>query len=126
MSPRSFPACLIAIRIAVTIVPSAYGQDATAGARVFKADCSICHAIKPNRNLTGPSLFGVVNRPAGSVRGFHYSAANRHSGIVWSPRALDRYLSAPRQVVPGTLMTFPGLPDGKQRSDLIAFLETLH
>jgi cytochrome c len=39
---------------------------------------------------------------------------------------LDRYLTSPQQVVPGTLMTFPGLKNGQQRADVIAYLTTLH
>jgi cytochrome c len=101
-------------------------RDPAAGRAVFQTNCAICHTIQPNRSLIGPSLYGVVNRPAGQMAGFHYSEANKHSGLVWDPATLDRYLAAPRQVVPGTLMTFPGLKDPSQRAEVIAFLETLH
>ena len=101
-------------------------QTVREGREVFQANCAICHTIQPNRSLTGPSLYGVVNRPAGQVPGFHYSEANKHSGLVWDPATLDRYLAAPRQVVPGTLMSFPGLKDASRRAEVIAFLETLH
>lgn len=67
-----------------------------------------------------------MNRHSGQVPGFDYSAANRHSGLTWTVGTLDRYLAAPRQVVPGTLMTFPGLKDPRQRADVIAYLATLH
>ena len=44
----------------------------------------------------------------------------------WSnPPTLDRYLTAPREVVPGTLMSYPGLKDEHDRSDLIAYLASL-
>ena len=101
-------------------------QQAQEGRAVFQTNCAICHTIQPNRSLIGPSLFGVVNRPAGQMPGFHYSDANRRSGLTWDPATLDRYLAAPRQVVPGTFMTFPGLKDPAQRAEVIAFLETLH
>lgn len=104
----------------------AHAQNAAAGAQVFKTYCSVCHTVQPNRNLVGPSLFGVVNRPSGHIPGFHYSEANRNSGITWDVATLDRYLTAPRQVVPGTFMTFPGVKDPNQRADLIAYLATLH
>jgi cytochrome c len=67
-----------------------------------------------------------VGRHSGQVSGFYYSEANRRSGLTWDPGTLDLYLTKPRQVVPGTLMTFPGLPDPKQRADVIAYLATLH
>jgi cytochrome c len=107
------------------LAASAHAQDAAAGARVFMSQCSICHSPKPGRNIVGPSLFGVVGRHSGIVPNFHYSSANRASGLVWDPSTLDRYLIAPGQVVPGTLMTYPGLKDPHQRDDVIAYLSTL-
>jgi cytochrome c len=108
------------------LAATAQAQDASAGARLFNSQCSICHSPQPGRNIIGPSLFGVVGRHSGSITNFHYSDANRKSGIVWDTATLDRYLTAPRQVVPGTLMTYPGLKDQHQRVDLIAYLTTLH
>jgi cytochrome c len=102
-----------------------HAQSAASGAQVFKANCSICHSAQPGRNVIGPSLFGVVGRRSGQVSGFHYSDANRESGLTWDAATLDRYLTHPRQVVPGTLMTFPGLNDAQQRGDVIAYLSTL-
>jgi cytochrome c2 len=112
--------------IACSFAHSTRAQDVQDGKRVFLANCSICHTVQPDRNLVGPTLFGVVNRHAGEIPGFHYSMANRQSGLTWDPQTLDRYLAAPRKVVPGTLMTFPGLKDPEKRADVIAFLGTLH
>jgi cytochrome c2 len=103
----------------------AHAQDAAEGERVFKSQCSICHSPQAGRNIIGPSLSGVVGRHSGMIANFRYSSANRASGLVWNPATLDRYLAAPGQVVPGTLMTYPGLPDAHKRSDLIAYLATL-
>jgi len=103
----------------------ARAQDAGSGERVFQSQCSICHSPKPERNIIGPSLFSVVGRHSGSIKGFHYSEANKSSGLVWDAGTLDRYLAAPRQVVPGTLMTYSGLKDQHQRADLISYLATL-
>lgn len=105
--------------------PQSLGQDVAAGAAVFKTYCSVCHTVQPDRNLVGPSLFGVVGRPSGRASGFHYSDANKRSGITWTEGELDTYLTSPRQVVPGTLMSFPGLKNPKQRADVIAYLATL-
>jgi cytochrome c len=100
-------------------------QNAGAGAQIFRSQCSICHSPQAGRNIIGPSLFGVVGRHSGVIPDFHYSSANIASGLVWDPATLDRYLAAPRQVVPGTLMTYPGLKDDQKRNDLIAYLATL-
>lgn len=112
--------------LTVAVVGGACAQDVSAGRRVFNSQCSICHSPRPDQNIVGPSLFGVVGRHSGSVPTFHYSSANRRSGLTWSAASLDRYLSAPAKMVPGTYMTYPGLQDAKQRADLIAFLSTLH
>jgi cytochrome c len=65
---------------------------------------------------------GLFGRPAGSVPRFAYSPAMRNSGIVWSETTLDRFLQGPRKMVPGTKMTYAGVPDPQERADLIAYL----
>ena len=112
--------------ITLSVITRAQAQDVATGEKLFKINCSICHSPQPGRNLVGPTLFNVVNRHSGQIAGFLYSTANRSSGLTWSVATLDRYLTAPRELVPGTKMTFPGLKDPKQRSDLIAYLATLH
>jgi cytochrome c len=118
------PATLLAT-VTIFAAAGAKAQDAAAGERVFRANCSICHSVQPGRNLVGPSLFAVVNRHSGQMQNFHYSDANRNSGLTWNVATLDRYLAGPRELVPGTKMTFPGLKDAQQRADLIAYLATL-
>jgi cytochrome c len=125
-SLRSTAAASVAALALLVLTAPARAQDAAAGKRVFQTYCTLCHTAQPDRNLTGPSLFGVVNRPSGRVPGFRYSDANRKSGLTWTTATLDRYLTSPREVVPGTLMSFPGVKDSKQRADLIAYLATLH
>jgi cytochrome c len=117
---------MVLATVASVVATQARAQDAAAGEKVFKANCTICHSPRPGKNLIGPSLFSVVDRHSGMVAGFHYSDANRNSGLTWNVATLDRYLTSPKAVVPGTLMTFPGLKDSNQRADLIAYLATLH
>ena len=96
-----------------------------ANAPVDFAICSGCHTIVAGRNGIGPSLLGVVGRKAGSLPGFAYSAALQTSGITWTPEKLDRWLSGPMAMVPGTRMSFGGYADPKQRQAVIAYLNTL-
>ena len=105
---------------------AAHAADPAAGQAVFKSQCGICHSPLEGKNMVGPSLFGVIGRKSGSVEGFHYSAANKTADITWNAENLDKYLIAPRQVVPGTIMTYAGLKDDAKRADLIAYLDTLH
>ena len=109
----------------ISVAVPAMAQDADAGGKVFRQQCMACHSPVAGKNGVGPSLFGVVGRPAGSVEGFHYSAANKGSGLTWDAATLDKYLLSPKQVVPGTSMPYPGLKDDGQRTNLIAYLTTL-
>jgi cytochrome c len=103
----------------------ARAQDATAGQAVFKSQCTICHSATAGKNMTGPSLFDIAGRKAGQVAGFHYSEANKNSGLTWDAATLDKYLTSPKDVVPHTIMAYPGLKDAQKRANLIAYLATL-
>ncbi len=99
--------------------------DPARGADIFQQNCSICHSKEPGQNLVGPTLFAVVGRPAAGVADFPYSAAMRGSGIRWTTSQLMAYLKAPRKYLPGVKMAFAGLPNEKDRENVVAFLATL-
>lgn len=99
--------------------------DPAAGKSVFQATCSICHSVQPGQNKIGPTLFGVVGRKTGSVPGYTYSPQNQSANLTWDAATLDKYLEAPRTMIPGTKMTYAGLKDAQKRADLIAYLATL-
>ncbi len=122
MLPASLALTTLAL---LAMSPAATAQTAAAGQSVFNSQCRICHAVQAGRNLNGPSLYGVVGRKAGQAPGFKYSAANKASGLTWDAPTLDRYLAAPRTVIPGTLMSYQGLHDAQKRADVIAYLSTL-
>jgi cytochrome c len=101
---------------------ASFTGDADKGKADF-VTCTTCHAIEAGVNKIGPSLHGVVGRPAGSIAGYSYSAANKGSGITWSQEKLFQYLENPQRVVPGTKMSFPGWSDPQKRADVIAYLK---
>src|ERR1700744_4228472 len=103
----------------------ALAADPAAGEKIFKAQCGICHAVVAGQNRVGPTLFGVVGRPAGSVPGFNYTADHKKLGISWDAATLDKYLANPHAMVPDTSMAYAGLKDDAKRADLVAYLETL-
>jgi cytochrome c len=105
---------------------AALAADPAAGEKIFKMQCGICHAVAAGENRIGPTLFGVVGRPAGSVPGFNYTADHKKLGITWDAANLDKYLTNPRAMVPDTSMVYAGLKDDAERADLVAYLETLH
>jgi len=100
--------------------PASAAPDALRGEQIY-ARCQACHALAYDR--VGPRHCGLIGRTAGSVPGFAYSPAMRKSHIVWSEKTLDRFLASPLKRVPGTAMTYDGVPDAKDRADLIAYLE---
>ncbi|MEL6662827.1 MAG: cytochrome c family protein [Pseudomonadota bacterium] len=96
--------------------------DPAAGRRVF-TKCMSCHVVAEGQNRVGPSLYGIVGRPAGSIEGFRYSNANADSGIVWTEPVMFAYLEKPQEFIRGTTMAFPGLPSAQDRADVIAYIK---
>ena len=120
-----WPYALAFLLIEAAGVAHAQG-DAAVGQHLF-GQCKGCHAhtqTAPAR--IGPTLAGVVDRRAASRSDYMYSPALAGSGLVWNAATLDAYLTRPAAVVPGTRMVFGGIADPTQRSDLIAYLATLH
>jgi cytochrome c len=88
--------------------------------------CIACHTFtKGGPNRVGPNLWGIVGRPKASETGFAYSDAMKKKGGNWTIDDLSEFLISPRTFVPGTKMTFVGLPKGSERADVIAYLNTL-
>jgi cytochrome c len=113
----------LAISLTAVSTPWAQTGDVARGERVFRT-CVACHALEPNRNMTGPSLADLWNRKAGGLSSFNrYSTALKSSGIVWDDKTLDEWFKDPQHVVPGNTMTFPGIKDAQPRDDLLAFLK---
>ncbi len=87
--------------------------------------CVACHTFgKGEPNRVGPNLYGIVGRAKASEAGFNYSAAMKGQKGNWTPEDLDVYLANPKAMVPGTSMTFAGIPRGKERADLITYLNS--
>jgi cytochrome c len=119
-------AMLGGLLLTMTMSTTAPAGDPAAGERVFGARCGFCHSVEPGRNGTGPSLFGVFGRKAGQAPGFSYSDANRGADVIFDTATLEKYLTSPRAVIPGTTKSFAGLRNAEQRADVIAYLATLH
>jgi len=64
-------------------------------------------------------------RKAGSIAGFSYSDGLKNSGITWDAAQIDKWITNPRAVVPDTRMSFMGLPNAKDRIDVVAYLKTV-
>lgn len=102
----------------------AQAADVEAGKTTFNK-CKACHSDKAGENKVGPSLFGVVGRPSASVAGYKYSDAMTNAKLTWDAATLDKWLTKPSELVKGTKMVFPGLPNQADRDNVIAYLSTL-
>jgi cytochrome c len=133
---------IAALTGAMLAVP-AYAQegDAAAGEAAF-SQCATCHHIEDAAGTTlagranvrtGPNLYGVVGRQAGSVEGFRYRpdiVAAGEAGLVWDQASLTAYLQDPGGFLSETLgknarsgMAYQ-VRDPAEAANLAAFLAT--
>lgn len=90
------------------------------------AQCAACHSVaKGGPAMIGPNLWGVAGADAASRPGFAYSDKLKAAGLHWDAATLDKWLSGPMALVPGTKMTFAGQPDPAKRQAIIAYLQRL-
>jgi cytochrome c len=98
--------------------------DAAAGEKVF-AKCKACHKMD-GTDGTGPHLNGVVDRAKAAVAGFGYSdAILAVADQSWTPENLNGFLENPKGYMPGTKMSFAGLPKVADRANVIAYLASV-
>jgi cytochrome c len=113
--------------------------DAAAGEAQFR-QCQSCHIVQNEAGetlagragRTGPNLYGVIGRQAGSVEGFRYGpdiVAAGEQGLVWDETNIVAYLQDPT----GFLREFTGDNSARSRmsyrmrngaEDMAAFLAT--
>lgn len=119
----TIPRLTIAATALMMLAPGAAmaAGDAAAGKATF-SKCAICHSVEAGQNKIGPSLAGVVGRKSGTLAGFNYSPAMKASNLTWDEATLDKWLTAPKALVPGTKMIFAGLPAAADRANVIAYL----
>ena len=98
---------------------------AAAGPPESFKQCAICHKVEPGQHGLGPSLAGVFGARSAHAGGFNYSDAMESANLTWNQATLDRYLTNPQGVVPGTTMAFAGVKDAAKRAEIIAYLKTL-
>jgi len=77
--------------------------DAAAGESVFNR-CKSCHGIVDGDDVivrggrTGPNLFGIIGRTAGTYEGFRFGddiVAAGAAGLVWTEEELYEYVQDP-------------------------------
>ncbi|KJS40285.1 MAG: cytochrome C550 [Roseovarius sp. BRH_c41] len=111
-------------------LPAFAAGDAAKGEKEFNK-CKACHMIASDSETivkggkTGPNLYGVIGRAAGSVEDFKYSdglAAKGADGLVWDEAELAAYVKDPSEYLGSrSKMTFK-LAKGAE--DVAAYLAT--
>jgi cytochrome c len=112
---------IAAIASALALAQTPTEGDPVHGKALYQS-CAACHSIDDND--LGPKHRGVVGRRAGSIEDYTYSPALKNSGLTWDKTTLDRWLTNPSELVPGTKMYFK-IDDPQKRADIIAYLEQL-
>ena len=123
-APPPAPAPTMAqMKAAQAALPAPYDTADLENGKAKFAFCSACHTINPgDPAMTGPNLYGVVGTKAAAIPGYNFSDALKAQTFTWDAAHLDAWITDPRAVAPGTKMTYVGMKDAKDRTDLIAYL----
>lgn len=131
----------LAVLTAFAAAPAFAAGDAEAGAKVFNK-CQTCHVVAneagetlAGKNAkTGPNLYGVVGRTAGTYPEFKYGesiVALGASGFAWTEADIVTYVADPAAFLKDKLgdtkakskMMFK-VKDATEAADVAAFLAT--
>jgi cytochrome c len=118
-SARRYAALLL---LASPLAAAEPAQDVARGAAIYAQRCAFCHSL--DRNGVGPRHRGVFGRRAGSVPGYAYSPALKHSELVWNEKNLNLWLQDPDRLVPGSKMD-ADVTDPTRRALLISYLKAV-
>lgn len=110
---------------AVMLTAPVHAAGDAARGKTLYSRCAICHSLEPGKNMLGPPLVGIMGRKAATQSGFSYSPALKKYAKTWDASTMDAYITAPMKAVPGTRMVFAGMPNAKDRADLIAYLQSV-
>ena len=110
--------------LGICLVKTTFAQDRARGQKLFE-DCRACHALERGQQNVGPDLHGVFGRKAGSLDDFRYSPALKRSGLTWTAQTLDAYVADPQKAVPQNRMPYAGMPEARDRTDLIAYMREI-
>ena len=133
---------LTLIALLATAAPAFAAGDAAKGEAVFK-QCQTCHIVADaDGNVlagkaakTGPNLYGVVGRVAGTYADFKYGddmIAAGAGGLVWDEATLTEYVQNPSDFLKKTLddkgakgkMQFQ-VKDAAKAADVVAYIASL-
>jgi cytochrome c len=123
--PSGFaPIAALAASLALSGPAAAQAKPPAALGKLIFLRCAACHSVdKGGPNKVGPNLSGVVGRKSGVMAGYRYSPALAAANLTWTEANLDKWLTRPAGLVPGTSMVFAGLAKPEERGAVIAYLK---
>jgi cytochrome c len=108
---------LLAAAFGAALVSGGAAAVAQDGEALFKR-CMACHSLDEGKNKVGPSLYGVVDRAAGSADGYRYSGLNEMAGklgLVWTKENIVAYLPDPQGFLEAYITENGGEPKGRTK-----------
>lgn len=114
--------------VAAALVVGMFSTPSVAedGAAVYEDVCARCHGLLAEQSSwrhyvpddgseaqvavvlpQGPTLNGIVGRPAGIIEGYNYSKGMRafaETGAIWDRETLDTFITNSRKFIKGTTM----------------------
>lgn len=117
------------LTLAMLLLTAGAAQSAQIDMEMAKrqaAICTSCHFFgETEGNKVGPNLYGVLGRPAGSKADYMYSDAMKAQKFKWDEKRLDKWLTNPKAMVPGTKMSYPGTDKPDVRKNIIAWVKSV-
>lgn len=122
-APAAAPLTAEQKKAVLATLPAPYNAADIDNGEAKFALCSSCHTLSEGGPvMTGPNLYHILGEKAGVRAGFTFSDPMKAAGFTWDASHLDTWITDPKVMIPGTKMTFAGLKDPKDRTDVIAYL----
>lgn len=94
--------------------------DVARGKTAFEKRCTGCHGLDQGKE--GPRLRDVYGRAAGSAPNFSYSDSLKKLKVTWDAELLNKWLTNPDAMAPGTDMEFH-VANAQERADIVRYLQ---
>lgn len=114
------------IAAAAAFVVGGFASTAMAGP---EAKCKACHTFEQGgANKTGPNLFGIIGKKAGTAEGFSYGSYLAGQPVTWDEENMKAWLENSKQVAKaagGKTKMPPQKLSGDKADKVIEFLKGL-
>lgn len=95
---------------------------ASEGEELFKKQCSKCHTLVAGKHAIGPSLAGIVGKPAGK-QDFKKYKALVDVDVVWTDENLDGWLEDPKKFIGAKTTMTNKVKTPEERAAIIEYMK---